>query len=304
MRYRITKRFLIFWCLFIGIGALLGSLCMLIDPSGKLLQMDKMLPYFEVLPFSGVLFKNYIFSGIALLIVNGITNLTAAYLLIKNKKIGIILGMIFGFTLMLWITIQFVIFSTNILSISYFIFGIIQLLTGYMTYVFYMQDNFKFNLEEYKNIGINADTLVVYFSRIGYTKMIAYQEANKLGADILEIKAKEKTSGTLGFWWCGRYGMHKWRMEIKNVDSNLSKYGKIIIVSPIWVFNVSSPIRDFCYRYAGKINKVQYIFTHFMKANFKNARSELDGILNKKSSKFTSICVRMGKVKNTKIFED
>lgn len=107
---------------------------MILVPSGETLQMEFMLPYFKILPFSEILFKNYTFSGICLLIVNGITNLIAAYLLIKNKKIGIILGTIFGFTLMLWITIQFIIFPLNILSITYFIIGLIQLLTGYMTY--------------------------------------------------------------------------------------------------------------------------------------------------------------------------
>lgn len=35
---------------------------------------------------------------------------------------------------MLWITIQFIILPLNILSITYFIIGLIQLLTGYMTY--------------------------------------------------------------------------------------------------------------------------------------------------------------------------
>ena len=102
--------------------------------SGETLQMEFILPYFKVLPFNEILFKNYTFSGICLLIVNGITNLIAAYLLIKNKKIGIILGTIIGFTLMLWITIQFIILSLNILLIIYFIIGLIQLLTGYMTY--------------------------------------------------------------------------------------------------------------------------------------------------------------------------
>lgn len=52
--------------------------------SEETLQMEFMLPYFEVLPFSEILFKNYTFSGICLLIVNGITNLIAAYLLIKK----------------------------------------------------------------------------------------------------------------------------------------------------------------------------------------------------------------------------
>lgn len=298
MRYKITKKFLIFWCLFIGIGALWGSACMLIDPTGKLLQMDKMLPYFQVLPLSDILFQNYIFSGISLLIVNGISNLIAAYLLIKNKKIGIVLGTTFGFTLILWIIIQFIIFPTNILSTSYFVFGIIQLITGYMTYVFYNQEQFKFNLSDYENIGKNKDILVVYFSRMGYTKKIAYEQANKIGAEIIEIKAKEKTENTSGFWWCGRYGMHKWRMPIEDIDVDLKKYKKIIIVSPIWVFDISAPIREFCYKYSKDITNVEYIFTHYMNAKFENVANELDEILNKKRGSFTSVCVRLGKIKH------
>lgn len=297
MRYKITKRCLIFWCLLIGIGAVYGSFCMFIDPTGKLLKMDTMLLNFQILPFSNILFQNYIFSGIALLIVNGISNLIAAYLLIKNKKSGIILGAIFGFTLMLWITIQFIIFPFNILSTTYFIFGIIQLITGYMTYVFYKQGQFKINLADYKNVGRNSDILVVYFSRMGYTKKIAYEEANKTGANIIEIKAKEKIDNTSGFWWCGRYGMHKWNMPIENINVDLKSYKTIIIVSPIWVFSVSAPIREFCYKYCKNIKNVQYIFIHFMNASFKNVANEVDEILHNKREKFTSVCVRFGKVK-------
>ena len=161
-RYKITKKFLMFWCLFVGLGALYGSIMMFTDPTGKLLGMNTVLPYFKVLPFSNILFKNYIFSGISLLIVNGISNIIAFYYLLKNKKIGIILGTIFGFTLMLWIIIQFIILPRNILSISYFIIGFIQLITGYMTYVFYNQENFSFNENDYK-INKNSNTLVVYF---------------------------------------------------------------------------------------------------------------------------------------------
>ena len=297
MRYKITRKFLIFWCLFVGIGALWGSINMFIDPTGKILQMDKMLPCFQVLPFSNILFQNYIFPGIALLIVNGISNLVAAYLLIKNKKSGIILGTAFGLTLMLWITIQFIIFPTNILSITYFVVGIIQLITGYMTYVLYTQEKFKFDTNEYKNIGKNKDVLVVYFSRMGYTKKVAYEEAEKQKADIIELRAKEKTENTSGFWWCGRYGMHKWSMPIYDIDIDLKTYKKVIIVSPIWVFSVSAPIREFCYKYSKSINSVEYIFVHFMNTKFENVADEVDGILNKKRDKFTSICMRIGKVK-------
>ena len=138
-RYKIARNFLLFWTLFIGIGALAGSSGMLLDPTGKAMGMDTMLPYFQVLPLSNYLYQNYIFPGIALLIVNGITNITASILLILKKKSGIVLGGIFGITLMLWICIQFVIFPFNFMSTSYFIFGFCQAITGYMTWIFYKQ---------------------------------------------------------------------------------------------------------------------------------------------------------------------
>ncbi len=116
-RYNTARKLLIFWTLFIGIGAVMGAAFMLIDPTGKLMGMDAMLPYFKKLPFADVLFNDLIFSGISLLIVNGITNLTAAGLLLARKKSGAVLGGIFGVTLMLWICIQFYMFP------QYFLFS-------------------------------------------------------------------------------------------------------------------------------------------------------------------------------------
>ena len=94
--------------------------------------------------------------------------------------------------------------------------------------------------------------------------------------------------------------MHKWEMPINDIKIDISLYKKIIIVSPIWVFNISAPIRAFCHRYSKSINEVEYIFTHFMKANFENVANETDKILGKKRKKFTSICVRFGKVINSR----
>ena len=108
-----------------------GAAAMLIDPSGRALGMDAMLPYFQVLPFAEVLFQNFIFSGCALLIVNGLSNLTAACLLLAKKKAGVVLGGVFGVTLMLWICIQFYIFPLNFMSTLYFLFGLCQAATGY-----------------------------------------------------------------------------------------------------------------------------------------------------------------------------
>ena len=135
-RYDTARKWLIFWTLFVGIGAVAGGASMILDPSGKALGMDAMLPYFQVLPFADALFRDFLFSGFALLIVNGLTNLTAAALLLRRKKPGVILGAVFGVTLMLWICIQFYMFPLNFMSTAYFVFGLCQAITGCAAWAF------------------------------------------------------------------------------------------------------------------------------------------------------------------------
>lgn len=76
---------------------------MFIDKTGSLLKMNCLLIYFKELPLSNVLFSDYLFSSICLLIINGITNIVGSIMLIKNKKISYNLEIIFGILLMLWI---------------------------------------------------------------------------------------------------------------------------------------------------------------------------------------------------------
>lgn len=300
-KYKITKVVLMFWCLFIGVGAFFGGISMLIKPDGSILQMQSMLKYFKVLPFSDVLFNDYTFSGGALIVVNGITNIIATVLIAKNKKVGVVLGAIFGFTLMLWITIQFVIFPFNVLSTSYFVFGVCQLITGCFCLVFFLQSKFEFNEKNYENIGKNKKDLVVYFSRGGYVKKVAFELANQSGADVLEITTPERTKGFLGFMWCGRFGMHKWSMPITYAQIDLEKYEKVTICSPIWVFSVCAPIRAFAQNNAGKIKQVDYVFVHFMNGIFTKPATELDKTLGVSCQKITNVCCRFGKVVKTTI---
>lgn len=294
-RYKTTKKFLIFWTLFIGIGAMLGGIMMLIDPTGETIGMAGMLPYFKKLPFADVLFRDFVFSGIMLLIVNGITNLVAATLLFFDKKIGVVLGGTFGVTLMLWICIQFYMFPLNFMSTIYFIFGFLQAVTGYAAWVFYKQEHFHFNAADYENVGKNGKTLVVYFSRLGYVRKIAYEQANALGADVYEIKSTEKTDGTLGFWWCGRFGMHRWEMPIEPIAADLTKYDKIIVCSPVWVFTIAAPVRAFLKEANGKMRNAEYVFVHHTNGKYENLAALADDIAGVKHSKFTSIMCRKGK---------
>lgn len=293
-RYKIARNFLLFWTLFIGIGALAGSSGMLLDPTGKAMGMDTMLPYFQVLPLSNYLYQNYIFPGIALLIVNGITNITASILLILKKKSGIVLGGIFGITLMLWICVQFVIFPFNFMSTSYFIFGFCQAITGYMTWIFYKQETFSFHIEDYPGIQTESSHLVVYFSRMGYVKKQAYILASQKKAQIYEIKAKELTEGTLGFWWCGRFGMHRWPMKIEELNINLEKFQHVTICTPIWVFSLASPVREFCVQTKGKIKEVDYVLVHHTRGNYNSVIEEMDQLLELKHTSILNIQCHTG----------
>jgi len=296
-RYVFERKVLIFWTLFVGIGAVAGAIGMLADPTGKAMGMDSLLPYFQVLPFADKLFQNLVFSGIMLLLVNGVTNLTAAGFLIAKKKTGIILGTIFGITLMAWIIIQFCTLPFNAMSTIFFFVGLLQFISGFLCYTGYEKSNFKFDESDYENVGNDETKAVVFFSRDGYTKKLAYEIANEQGAKVFEIRPTEKIEGNLGFWWCGRFGMHKWGMPSENIDADFSKFDEVTICSPIWVFDVSAPVREFCKEQSGKIKNVNYVLTHFMNAKFENVSKTLDDILSATHTSFSSYRCHFGKLK-------
>ncbi len=125
-----ARKIAIFWTLFIGIGALAGGSGMVSDPTGKFMGMDTLLPNFQVLPFADVLFQDYTFPGIALICVNGITQLITTVFLFKRHRLASSFTIGCGVILMLWICIQFYMFPINFVSGIYFVFGLLEAATG------------------------------------------------------------------------------------------------------------------------------------------------------------------------------
>ena len=122
----------LFWGLFIGIGAYLGAFGMIRDPSGVTLGLVDWLQFFQKLPFADIFFRNFLFPGILLLTVNGLSNTISVILIFRKNKYSALSGMVCGIILMLWICIQFYIFPFNFMSTLYFIFGILQTINGWM----------------------------------------------------------------------------------------------------------------------------------------------------------------------------
>ena len=293
-RYRAARGWLLFWTLFVGLGAVAGALCMLIDPSGRSMGMDAMLPYFQKLPFAQYVFQDFTFSGWALLIVNGLTNLTAAALLLLDRRSGSALGCAFGVTLMLWICIQFYMFPVNFMDVTFFLVGLAQAITGFAAWAFYGQEEFAAHIRRYDGIGANDKRLVVYFSRLGSTRQAALEEAERTGAQVFELRTTERTEGTTGFWWCGRFGMHRWEMPLERMPDHLERYEHVTICSPVWVFGLSAPVRAFCRQAAGQIREADYVLTHHQRGDYARVADEMDAMLGLRRTGLTSICFRRG----------
>ena len=296
-RSRVAGGWLLFWTLFIGLGAVAGASGMLLDPTGQAMGLDAMLPYFQTLPLAEYLYQDYLFPGFALLVINGLTNLTAAVLLLRRQKSGVVLGGVFGVTLMLWICIQFAIFPPNVMSTSYFIFGFCQAVTGCMTWIFCRQEAFRAAQAAQTDdpgIGTDSTRLVVYFSRMGYVRKLARETARRTGAQLYEIRAAERTEGTAGFWWCGRFAMHRWDMPIRPVALDLSAYAHVTICTPIWVFSLASPVRAFCRQAAGKIREADYVLVHHTRGRYASVAAEMDRLLGVRHTGCVSVRCRTG----------
>ena len=120
-----------FLTLFIGIGAVAGAVMMWIDPTGTTWGGEPLLELLRAkMPWPDVFFKNFIPSGFALLVVNGITQFVAAYLLFKNHRLVQHAVLACGIILMLWIVLEWWVWDFNALSNIYFVLGLVETITA------------------------------------------------------------------------------------------------------------------------------------------------------------------------------
>jgi len=85
-------------------------------------------------------------------------------------------------------------------------------------------------------------TLIIYYSRTGKTKLISETLAKNINADLLEIKDPQDRSGAWGFLKSGLDAFRHIHTPIEPENPDISPYSVIIIATPIWSWNVSTPI--------------------------------------------------------------
>jgi len=84
--------------------------------------------------------------------------------------------------------------------------------------------------------------LTIYHSQTGITKLVCETLQKQLNADLLEIKDAKDRSGSVGFFSAAYDAFLHKHTPIQPKQLDLSSYPFIIVASPVWSWNVSTPI--------------------------------------------------------------
>jgi flavodoxin len=87
-----------------------------------------------------------------------------------------------------------------------------------------------------------SKTLLIYYSRTGKTKLISETLNKYINADLLEIHDPIDRSGTWGYMKSAYSAFRHQHAPIEPEQPDISSYSHIIIASPIWSWNVCTPI--------------------------------------------------------------
>jgi flavodoxin len=103
--------------------------------------------------------------------------------------------------------------------------------------------------------------LVAYYSRTKITKKVAENMAKLSGADLEEIIDLRNRTGAMGYIMAGRDATLRKLTDIKEIKNNPGDYDLVVIGTPVWSFNVSTPIRTYLTQNAEKFKKLAFFCT-------------------------------------------
>ncbi len=111
--------------------------------------------------------------------------------------------------------------------------------------------------------GFNLKILVAYYSLQGNTKCIGDAIAEKLGADVQELKPKEpiEASRFMDYYWSGKKNHPNREVELQRIEHDPRKYDLIFIGTPVWAWAPSPPVYSFLKRFRIRGKKIAIFIT-------------------------------------------
>ena len=103
--------------------------------------------------------------------------------------------------------------------------------------------------------------LVVYYSRTGTTRKIANEFAGTFELVIEEIKDLVDRSGAKGYMIAGRDATLRTLTPIGPIKNDPADFDLVIVGSPIWAWNIASPVRTYLEQNKFKFKRLAFFFT-------------------------------------------
>ena len=104
-------------------------------------------------------------------------------------------------------------------------------------------------------------TLVVYYSRSGTTRDVAHAIARAMGAEVEEIVDTTPRSGPFGYFWSAVESSLEIAPSIQAGKRDPRDYDLVIVGTPVWASNVSTPVRAYLSERRGQMPKVAFFCT-------------------------------------------
>ena len=137
-------------------------------------------------------------------------------------------------------------------------------------------------------------TLIVYFSRTGHTKKVGDELAKALPGDVEEIVDTVNRAGPVGWLMSGREGGGRKLAKIVPAKKDASQYDIVVVGTPIWAGNMSSPVRTYLTENKAKFKSVAFYCTEGSKGSEK-AFAEMEEIAGKKPK--ATLAINMADIK-------
>ena len=126
---RAARGFLIVVSILNGVAGLVCGVLFIAGPDGHFLQAGALLDVVQELPLASLFFQDFVWIGVAMLLVLGLPNSVATVMLLRKKKDQYVATLFAGVLLLPWTGFE-LIFMINALAVGYFIIGIVSVLSS------------------------------------------------------------------------------------------------------------------------------------------------------------------------------
>ena len=103
--------------------------------------------------------------------------------------------------------------------------------------------------------------IIVYFSRTGRTRKVAEAIQTLTGFDIEEIRERKGRGGPIGWLKSGMESTRTMLPMIEALQYDQASYDLVVIGTPIWASNMSSPVRAYVTRHGPDIRRAALFCT-------------------------------------------